>query len=195
MHRRPARPTPTSSGAGSRTSVALLILIAVLIIVRCGVTEFGDVLGTNVRHQLQQVQAKKKGDKKSTTDAKSEVPLPESLPAEAFLKGYADPDTQPQEDLTRLAHALEHLAKVTSEGDAPTLNTNEDLAAALLGENPAGVPFLPEKHPLFNSKREIVDRWGTPLQFSSPSRGHWKIRSAGPDRIMNTADDLRRQPQ
>ena len=56
MYRRPARPIPTSSGAGSRTSVALLILIAVLIIVRFGVTEFGDVLGTNVRHQLEQVQ-------------------------------------------------------------------------------------------------------------------------------------------
>jgi len=39
-------------------------------------------------------------------------------------------------------------------------------------------------------KDQLVDAWGTPFQYKKTSRFDFEIRSAGPDKIMNTADDL-----
>jgi hypothetical protein len=38
-----------------------------------------------------------------------------------------------------------------------------------------------------------VDRWGEPLYFHAISRDRLEIRSAGPDKIMWTPDDVQRQ--
>ena len=41
-----------------------------------------------------------------------------------------------------------------------------------------------------NEKGELVDPWGTPYFFHQLSAMEMEIRSAGPDRIMWTEDDL-----
>jgi hypothetical protein len=38
-----------------------------------------------------------------------------------------------------------------------------------------------------------VDRWGTPLYFHAISRDRLEVRSAGPDKVMWTEDDVQRQ--
>jgi len=40
-------------------------------------------------------------------------------------------------------------------------------------------------------KREyLFDRWGTPFQYKKIGKFDFEIRSAGPDKKMNTDDDL-----
>ncbi|MDE1975190.1 MAG: type II secretion system protein GspG [Patescibacteria group bacterium] len=35
------------------------------------------------------------------------------------------------------------------------------------------------------------DPWGTPFSYTPESSGHFELRSAGPDKILNTADDIK----
>ncbi|HEX4140796.1 MAG TPA: hypothetical protein VHY09_10650 [Candidatus Methylacidiphilales bacterium] len=41
-----------------------------------------------------------------------------------------------------------------------------------------------------NAKGETLDPWGTPLQFSVGADGELRARSAGPDQVFGTADDV-----
>ena len=66
---------------------------------------------------------------------------------------------------------------------------NEDITAALLGDNPQGLAFLPPDHRAIQDG-QIVDRWGTPFWFHSASSNVMEIRSAGPDRKLFTGDDV-----
>lgn len=176
------RSGPSLGGAGSRTSVALLLAIVVLLAVRSGFMEFGQKLGDNVKKQLE------------TTEKKRE-PSPSDEPTigEGILFDYGKPNTEPQEDLIRMAHTLSNFALLV-KGDNPLpLGSNEEIAAALRGKNRAQLRFLPDDHPVFNDKGQIVDRWGTPLFFHAESRDRLDIRSAGPDKTLWTDDDLHRK--
>lgn len=66
---------------------------------------------------------------------------------------------------------------------------NEDITAAILGDNPGRVAFLPPDHPAIHDGR-IHDRWGTPFWFHSASSNVMEIRSAGPDKQLFTGDDI-----
>src|SRR5215813_5584909 len=71
------------------------------------------------------------------------------------------------------------------------VGTNPEIAAALNGENPKQIKFIdPEAGLRINGKGELVDSWGTPFFFHQLSAKDMEIRSAGPDKIMWTADDL-----
>ena len=56
--------------------------------------------------------------------------------------------------------------------------------------NPRGIVFIrfPADH--FNTKGELVDPWGTAIQLAVLSNGTVLARSAGPDRVFGTADDI-----
>jgi hypothetical protein len=56
------------------------------------------------------------------------------------------------------------------------------------------VAFLPRSHRIFNAAGALTDRWGTPFFFHSAQAGVIAIRSAGPDRLLWTEDDLHREP-
>ena len=59
------------------------------------------------------------------------------------------------------------------------------------GENPKQAKFLkPEDGMRTNPNGELIDPWGTPYFFHQLSGHEMEIRSAGPDKIMWTADDL-----
>jgi hypothetical protein len=68
---------------------------------------------------------------------------------------------------------------------------NSEITSQLNGENPKQVHFIrPEAGMRINPEGELVDPWGTPYFFHQLSGSETEIRSAGPDKIMWTADDL-----
>lgn len=67
---------------------------------------------------------------------------------------------------------------------------NEEITAALLGDNPKGLRFLPAGHRALDPDGRLCDRWGTPLFFHALASRRMAIRSAGPDRQPGTGDDL-----
>ncbi len=80
-------------------------------------------------------------------------------------------------------------------GSYPT-GDNAQVTKALLGQTERKVLILAVRRSDLNDKGEIVDPWGTPLQFYF-SHNEVLIRSAGPNKIWEdsaaaTADDLYR---
>ncbi len=77
----------------------------------------------------------------------------------------------------------------------PTGN-NAQIVRALLGQTDKKILILAVRRTDLNDKGEIVDPWGTPLQFYF-SHNEVLIRSAGPNKVWEdsavpTADDLYR---
>jgi hypothetical protein len=70
------------------------------------------------------------------------------------------------------------------------VGTNPEITLALQGENPKHINFLKADGNRVNSQGELVDVWGTPYFFHQISGTEMEIRSAGPDRVMYTGDDL-----
>ena len=80
-------------------------------------------------------------------------------------------------------------------GTYPT-GSNGQIVKSLLGQTDKKVLILAVRRSDLNDKGEIVDPWGTPLQFYF-SHNEVLIRSAGPnkaweDSAISTADDLYR---
>lgn len=74
-------------------------------------------------------------------------------------------------------------------GDNP-VGSNAETMKSVMGANPNGARFGPPAGQGINAGGELVDRWGTPYFFHQISGAKMGIRSAGPDKIMHTADDL-----
>ena len=67
---------------------------------------------------------------------------------------------------------------------------NNEITAALTGRNKLGFAFIPKDCPAINSKGELCDRWGKPYFFHQISGEKMEIRSAGPDKVLWTDDDV-----
>lgn len=76
----------------------------------------------------------------------------------------------------------------TMAGENP-VGTNAEIMAAVMGDNPKNAKLGPPEGAQLNEKGELIDRWGTPYFFHQLSKTHMEIRSAGPDKVMWTADD------
>jgi hypothetical protein len=74
-------------------------------------------------------------------------------------------------------------------GENP-VGTNLEITSALQGHNARQMNFLKADGNRVNANGELVDVWGTPYFFHQLSGHEMEIRSAGPDRIMYTGDDL-----
>jgi hypothetical protein len=76
------------------------------------------------------------------------------------------------------------------------VGTNPEFAKQLGGDNPKHINFIsPESGMRVNDNGELVDPWGTPYFFHQISGADTEIRSAGPDKIMYTADDIVKHTQ
>jgi hypothetical protein len=75
-------------------------------------------------------------------------------------------------------------------GRGNPIGDNREITDTLRGRNPNGIIFLPPGHRAVNAKGELCDRWGTPLSFHAESGTRMEVRSAGPDRVMRTPDDV-----
>jgi hypothetical protein len=90
--------------------------------------------------------------------------------------------------LENISHAIRQYGAMF--GGNP-VGTNPEITAALNGNNPKQINFIkPEAGMRINGNGELVDAWGTPLFFHQLSGSETEIHSAGPDKIMWTADDL-----
>jgi len=71
------------------------------------------------------------------------------------------------------------------------VGVNSEITSQLNGHNPKQADFIrPEAGMRVNDRGELVDPWGTPYFFHQLSGTEMQIRSAGPDKIMWTADDM-----
>jgi hypothetical protein len=71
------------------------------------------------------------------------------------------------------------------------VGTNPEITRQLLGDNPRHINFIdPSAGMRVNENGELVDAWGTPYFFHQISGSEMEIHSAGPDKIMWTADDI-----
>lgn len=71
------------------------------------------------------------------------------------------------------------------------VGTNPEITSALNGHNPKGINFINQDGGMrINEQGELVDPWGTPVFFHQISGTEMEVRSAGPDKIMWTSDDV-----
>ena len=83
------------------------------------------------------------------------------------------------------------ISRYGSQFGGNPVGTNPEITKALNGDNPKQVKFLSEESGLrINARGELVDCWSTPFFFHQLSGMEMEIRSAGPDRVMWTTDDL-----
>ncbi|MGL4398530.1 MAG: hypothetical protein ACRCXD_01565 [Luteolibacter sp.] len=117
-------------------------------------------------------------------------PPTEPTATESLLAGYADPSTPPIEDLRKIHRVTTGYFSVIKESSRFPIGGNEDLSAALRGENANREVFVSTGHPVFSSEGLLVDRWGSPLIVHPEAWRRLELRSAGPDRVPHNADDL-----
>jgi hypothetical protein len=71
------------------------------------------------------------------------------------------------------------------------VGTNPEFTKQLSGDNPKHINFInTEAGMRINENGELVDPWGTPYFFHQISGSDTEVRSAGPDKIMYTSDDI-----
>jgi len=118
------------------------------------------------------------------------APAPPAPAAEApseLTRGLNAPNTDVAADL-RLVNQLFLAYRSATHGLDP-VGENAEVTAALRGKNRLGFAFIPAGCPAVNARGELCDRWGTPYFFHALAGNRMEIRSAGPDRVMWTADD------
>ncbi|MDQ8204799.1 hypothetical protein [Pelagicoccus sp. SDUM812003] len=103
------------------------------------------------------------------------------------LDGLNDPRTSIRSDIRLLDHLMAQTHTVFHE---LPIGDNREITAFLQGDNPRGIEYLSESDPSVNTDGEIVDRWGTPFFFHALSRHQMEIRSAGPDKLHWSEDDI-----
>lgn len=111
---------------------------------------------------------------------------------ETILRGYADTNLPPENDLTLMSRLMENSLLLLKSAANRPLSANEDWADLLRGKNGAREEFLPAQHVALNAQGQLIDRWRTPLFFHALGGGRYEIRSAGPDQQLWTSDDLHR---
>ena len=96
------------------------------------------------------------------------------------------PDGNPADELDDVAQLL-YIYRQGFGGNP--VGQNEDVVAALLGENEKRTAYLPSDSSAIVWGK-LVDRWGSPYWFHPVSGREMEIRSAGPDRELFTGDDI-----
>jgi hypothetical protein len=120
---------------------------------------------------------------------------PRSATATKILPAPAGPAFAPEvtnmEPFTVLENARTAIRNYHQRFDGNPVGNNEEITRALMGENPKQVNFITADTGLrVNGKGELLDAWGTPFFFHQLSGSETEIRSAGPDKIFYTLDDL-----
>ena len=104
-------------------------------------------------------------------------------------------ESPPQRDLEILREMLLAFTTSLKKPNRPPLGDNQDITAALTGHNKAKQIVIPPDHPSIDGKGRLLDRWGTPFHFHARSADSFDLRSAGPDKILFTADDVTWSPR
>ncbi|MCB1130573.1 MAG: hypothetical protein KDN05_05545 [Verrucomicrobiae bacterium] len=113
------------------------------------------------------------------------------LPVSAEGATLNAPDRSARDDLATLDLLISVYRKHWNGNPA---GENVEIAAALLGRNPKSLAYLPASGRFLDSSGRLIDRWGTPYFFHALSGDVMEIHSAGPDRELQTADDIIHRP-
>ena len=122
----------------------------------------------------------------ATASAKPAKP-PAPTPAAAVAETTESRSLPPSTILENMRTTIRQYGATFGENP---VGTNPEITAALKGANPRHIDFLRADGNRVNANGELVDAWGTPYFFHQLSAHQMEIRSAGPDRVMYTADDL-----
>lgn len=95
--------------------------------------------------------------------------------------------TDPQTDIRVIEHLLNQVHTVFHE--LPT-GEHDEIVAFLRGANPRETQYIADDDPNLNDEGKIIDRWGTPYFFHTLSRHRIEVRSAGPDQLHWSEDDI-----
>ena len=113
-------------------------------------------------------------------------PGPAAFSAAASRRPEPTPPN-PQTEVDKVHHMITDYH--TAMGENP-VGTNAEIMREVMGANPRQATLGPPEGQTLNDKGELVDQWGTPYFFHQLSRDAMEIHSAGPDKIMGTADDI-----
>ncbi len=121
------------------------------------------------------------GSSDSTASSSSPAPAGPASPLQVT-------DIPPAIVLENMARAVRQYG--TMFGGNP-VGTNPEITSQLNGNNPKHINFINAGSGMrINENGELIDPWGTPYFFHQISGTDMEIHSAGPDKIMWTADDL-----
>lgn len=107
-----------------------------------------------------------------------------------FDRRYGTASSSPAEDLELLRETLGDAFLLVKNFRELPLADNADFTAFLGGKNPHRVAWIRPVHPLVSASGELLDRWGEPVFFHRESSSQTSLRSAGPDKILWTEDDV-----
>ena len=118
------------------------------------------------------------------------VPAPAAAEEEPsrLADGLNAPGRSAQDDLRQVDALFRAYRSALRQGNP--VGENAEITAALTGRNKLGFAFIPRGSPALDSKGRLCDRWGSPYFFHQMSGEAMEIRSAGPDRVLWTADDV-----
>lgn len=89
------------------------------------------------------------------------------------------------ENMSRMIHQYGEMFGGNPVGE------NADFTRQLSGGNPKHINFISTEAGMrINDQDELIDPWGMPYFFHQLSGSDTEVRSAGPDKIMYTADDI-----
>ncbi len=106
-----------------------------------------------------------------------------------YMIGYGDPQNTIHADLAIVIDLLDSFNTLLKGRTTLPAATNQELVKALLGDNNDRIRFISSESKALNEKKELIDRWGTPLFFHFENEIMPEIRSAGPDKKMWNDDD------
>ncbi len=109
---------------------------------------------------------------------------------DAMLLQYASETSTAAQDLVLLRNYLDNVFILVKQRDPRHYATNADLVQFLLGSQGQQEPYLSADSSHLNQQKQLIDRYGSPIIIHPLSRDQIEIRSAGPDRIPYTEDDL-----
>jgi len=167
----------------------LLFLIIVLVLgswMRKGINTTASALPSRTNTNVAEITVQETHGSMSAPKAGS------PLIGEVILRDYAKTNLSPQNDLNLMSHLMDNSLLLLKSAANRPLSANEDWADFLKGQNSIHERFLTDNHVALNSAGQLIDRWGTPLFFHALGGGRYEIRSAGPDKLMWTGDDIHR---
>jgi hypothetical protein len=123
--------------------------------------------------------------------AKREIML--SLPEAHLADNLNAPSNTLLQDVGIVCSMLSAWRSIYRKTGNPVGN-NQDLVRALLGDNPNAIIFLRQDNPAINKNGELCDRYGHPFFFHAESGTRMEVRSAGPDGVLFTPDDVHFSP-
>ncbi|MGJ8653755.1 MAG: hypothetical protein ACSHX8_10815 [Opitutaceae bacterium] len=100
-----------------------------------------------------------------------------------------NPNIEETEATIAIHNLLSSMSTTVYRGNYPA-GLNVEITNALLGDNPRKVCYLPMDSPRINEYGELVDAYGTAYWFHSVTSTDLTITSAGPDKLLHTADDI-----